>query len=397
MNTEIVKGFRDFTGEEAEKRQDMKELLVETFKKYGFEIAETPIIENEEFVKGENKSDEAVSDIYKLKDKGERNLALRYEFTFQLKRIALNKKLPFKRYQIGEVFRDEPTSTRRFRQFTQCDIDVIGSSIADQAEVLALASEVLNKLKIKNEIYVGNRKLINEILEKEGIKANKIEVLREIDKLDKVSSGEMKENLKKLNAEKLLNIFNKEESYFEKYESYNEVKELKKFCKYYGIKINFQPSLVRGLSYYNGNVFEIKSKDKELNRQSKISSSSKSDNVGCMKETICGGGTYMINNVQSVGISLGLDRLSLISKYETKKEKTLILSIGEDKKAVELAQSLRDKGQIVSLFFGKPSKALEYANSYKYTKVIFIGADEVKKGKAKIKDMGTGKESLITI
>jgi histidyl-tRNA synthetase len=377
MNTEIVKGFRDFTGEEAEKRQNIREILAGTFKKYGFEVAETPIIENEEFVKGENKADEAVSDIYKLKDKGERNLALRYEFTFQLKRIALNKKLPFKRYQIGEVFRDEPTSTRRFRQFTQCDIDVIGSSIADQAEVLALASEVLDKIGVKNEICVGNRKLINEILEKEGIKGDKLQVIREIDKLDKVSSGEMKENLKKLGAEKLLNIFNKEEDYFKKYESYKEIEELKKFCRYYGIKITFQPSLVRGLSYYNGNVFEIKSKE--------------------LKETICGGGTYLVNNTQCVGISFGLDRLSLISKYEDKKEKTLILSLNEDKKAVELAQKLREKGQIVSLFYGKPSKALEYANAYSINKVIFIGADEVKKGKAKIKDMGTGKESLITI
>jgi histidyl-tRNA synthetase len=377
MNTEIVKGFRDFTGEEAEKRQNIREILAGTFKKYGFEIAETPIIENEEFVKGENKADEAVSDIYKLKDKGERNLALRYEFTFQLKRIALNKKLPFKRYQIGEVFRDEPTSTRRFRQFTQCDIDVIGSTIKDEAEILAVAKEVLDKIGIKNEIYVGNRKLINEILEKEGIKGNKLQVIREIDKLDKVSSGEMKENLKKLGAEKLLNIFNKEEDYFKKYEAYREVEELKKFCRYYGIKITFQPSLVRGLSYYNGNVFEIKSKE--------------------LKETICGGGTYLINNTQCVGISFGLDRLSLISKYDDKKEKTLILSLNEDKKAVELAQKLREKGQIVSLFYGKPSKALEYANAYSINKVIFIGSEEVKKGKAKVKDMRTGKESSITI
>jgi histidyl-tRNA synthetase len=378
MNTEIVKGFRDFTGEEAEKRQNIREILAGTFKKYGFEVAETPIIENEEFVKGENKNDEAVSDIYKLKDKGERNLALRYEFTFQLKRIALNKKLPFKRFQIGEVFRDEPTNTRRFRQFTQCDIDIIGSSIADQAEILAVAKEVFDKIGVKNEICVGNRKLINEILEKENIKGDKIQVIREIDKMDKISSEEMKSNLKKLGAEKLLNIFNKEEDYFKKYEAYKEVEELKKFCRYYGIKITFQPNIVRGLSYYTGNVFEIKSKE--------------------LKEAITAGGTYLINNnIQCVGISFGLDRLSMISKYEDKKEKTLILSLNEDKKAVELAQKFREKGQIVSLFYGKPSKALDYANAYSINKVIFLGSEEVKKGKAKVKDMGSGKESSITI
>ena len=190
MNTEIIKGFRDFIGEEAEKRQQIKEILAKTFRKYGFEVAETPMIESEEFVKGENKEDEAVSDIYKLKDKGERNLALRYEFTFQLKRIANNKKLPYKKYQIGEVFRDEPTNSRRFRQFTQCDIDTIGSTTKDEAEILAVANEVLNKIEIKNEICVGNRKLINEILEKEAIK-DKQSVLREIDKFDKLTEKEI--------------------------------------------------------------------------------------------------------------------------------------------------------------------------------------------------------------
>jgi histidyl-tRNA synthetase len=377
MNTEIVKGFRDFTGEEAEKRQKIKEILAEAFKKYGFEVAETPIIENEEFVKGENKADEAVSDIYKLKDKGERNLALRYEFTFQLKRIANNKKLPYKRYEIGEVFRDEPTSTRRFRQFTQCDIDIIGSTIKDEAEILAVAKEVLDKIGVKNEVYVGNRKLINEILEKEKISGDKNQILKEIDKLDKLSEAEIKINLKKLGAEKLLNIFKQPESYFEKYEAYKEVEELKKFCKYYKIKINFQPGLVRGLSYYNGNVFEIKSKE--------------------MRETIAGGGSYMINNVQSSGIAFGLDRLAFIAKENNTKAKTLILSLNEDKKAVEVAQKLREKGEYVIMLYGKPSKALEYANSYNISKVIFIGSEETKKGKAKVKDMKTGKESLIGI
>jgi histidyl-tRNA synthetase len=376
MNTEIMKGFRDFTGEEAEKRQKIKDILAETFKKYGFEVAETPIIESEEFVKGENKEDEAVSDIYKLKDKGERNLALRYEFTFQLKRIASNKKLPYKRYQIGEVFRDEPTNTRRFRQFTQCDIDTIGSTIKDEAEILAIAKEVLDKIEIKNEIYVGNRKLINEILEKEGIK-DKQGVLREIDKMDKLEEKEVKTNLKKYNAEKLLNIFKQSESFFKKYEAYKEVEELKKFCKYYNIKINFQPSLVRGLSYYNGNVFEIKSKE--------------------MKETISGGGSYKTNGVQTTGIAFGLDRLAMLSKIKEEKEKYLVISLDEDKKAIEIAQKLREKGENVVMFYGKPSKALDYANSYKINKVIFVGKDEVKEKKFKVKDMTSGRTSVLKI
>ncbi len=377
--TDTVKGFRDYTGEEAEKRQAIKGILAETFKRYGFELAETPIIETEKFVRGENAMDEAVSDVYRLKDKGERELALRYEFTFQLKRIAKNQKLPYKRFQIGEVFRDEPTSSVRFRQFTQCDIDVIGSSVKDEAEILAIAEDALKKLGIKGMIYVGNRKLINEIIEKEKIKGNKEQILREIDKLDKLSEKEVKANLKKLGAENLINIFNQPENFFRKYKAYEEISELKKFCSYYKTKINFQPALVRGLSYYDGNVFEIKSKDKDI------------------KETICAGGSYMINGIQATGISFGLDRLMIISKTERKKNRMLVLSIGEDKKAIEFAEKLREKNEKVVMFYGKPTKALEYANSYGIGKVIFIGKDEVKKGEYKVRDMKTGKEKYINV
>ena len=386
----LVKGFRDFVGKEAEKRQRVKGVLAEAFRRYGFELAETPIIESEEFVKGENANDEAVSDTYKLKDKGKRNLALRYEFTFQLKRIAKNQKLPYKRFQIGEVFRDEPTSSNRFRQFTQCDVDIIGSTIKDEAEILAIIEEVLRKLEIKNNIYVGNRKLLNEILEEQELK-NKQQVLREIDKMDKLSEKEVKDNLRKLKAEKLLNIFKQPESYFKKYSAYKEIEELKKFCKYYNVKIDFKPSLVRGLSYYNGNVFEVKSKD--MSRQSKISGSSKSDNVPGMNETICGGGSYEINGVQSTGVAFGLDRLVMIAKIENKKPKVLVLSIGEDEKAIQTAKKFREKGFSVTILYGKPTKALDYANSYGIDKVIFVGKEEIKKGKIKIKDMISGKET----
>ena len=119
MKTETAKGFKDYLGEEAKKREKIIEIIKEVFKSYGFEPAETPIIEYEEFAKGENEKDEAVSDIFKLEDKGKRKLALRYELTFPLKRIAKQQKLPYKRYQIGPVFRDEPVSSNRFRQFVK--------------------------------------------------------------------------------------------------------------------------------------------------------------------------------------------------------------------------------------------------------------------------------------
>ena len=374
---ETIKGFKDYTGEEAKKRAEIKKILVETFEKYGFEPAETPMIEAEEFVRGENANDEAVSDIYKLEDKGKRKLALRYEFTFQLKRLMQNKKLPYKRYQLGEVFRDEPVSSNRFRQFVQSDIDTIGSTIKDDAEILALTKEVLEKLGIKFKIYIGNRALLNEILEELGIKSNQNQILREIDKLDKLPEAEIKSNLKKYKAEKFADILKKPEKYFEKYKSYENIFELKKFCKYYGVDFVFQPSLVRGLSYYNKNVFEIKTQE--------------------ANGTIVGGGSYIFNGIQSAGISFGLDRLSLFAKIDYEKEKYLIISLDKDKEAIKIATKLREKNKIVNLFYGKPSKALEYANSYKFSKVIFVGEKEIKNKKFMIKDMKTGKEKELDL
>jgi len=128
------------------------------------------LLNQKNLLEGKNPNDEAVSDVYKLKDKGKRKLALRYEFTFQLKRIVKGKKLPYKRFQIGPVFRDEPVTGNRLRQFTQCDIDIVGSNAKSEAEVLAMIKEILDKLKIKSITYVNNRKLLNEILDEQGIK-----------------------------------------------------------------------------------------------------------------------------------------------------------------------------------------------------------------------------------
>jgi len=377
MKTELVKGFKDYSGEDAKKRAEIKKILVETFEKYGFEPAETPIIEYEEFVKGENPGDEAVRDVFKLQDRGKRKLALRYEFTFQLKRLAKNKKLPYKRYQIGDVFRDEPIKQGRTRQFIQCDIDVVGSTIKNEAEVLSLTKEVLEKLGIKSKIYINNRKLINEILIKNKIKENDLEnVIREIDKLNKITKKEIKKNLKKYNAEKIIDLFEKDEKEFEKYENYKEIKELKKYCKFFNVDVEFKPSLARGLSYYNGSVFEIESKK--------------------IKVSICGGGSYLINGIQSTGIAFGFEPIFLIADLNIKKEKYLVISLNQDKEAIKLTNKLR-KNNSVSIFYGKPSKALEYANSYNYNKVIFVGEKEVKSKNFVVKNMDTGKETKLIL
>jgi len=374
MKTETVKGFRDI--EDATKRITVKRIIEDLFSVYGFQGVETPLIEYEEFVKAGNQNDEAVSDVFKLEDKGKRKLALRYEFTFQLKRLAKNKKLPFRRYQIGEVFRDEPISSNRWRGFTQCDADVIGSSVRDEAEVLKLCAEILGKLGIKFKISVNNRKLLNEILEEAGVKEkDKESVIREIDKIDKLDEKEIKANLKNYNAEKVLAVLKKPAKYFEKYNYYSDIKELQKWCSSFGVKVEFTPYLARGLSYYNGTVFEVKSD---------------------IKESICGGGSYMVNGMQATGISLGLDRLESLSKINLENNSVLIISLDQDKKAIALASNLRKEGIKVSIMYGKIGKALEYANSYGIANVIILGKDEVKSKKYKLKNMSSGKEKLVS-
>ena len=373
-----IKGFKDFTGKDAEKRAVITEVVKNVFQRYGFQPAETPVLEAEEFVRGDNKNDEAVSDIYTLKDKGNRKLALRYEFTFQLRRLMKNQKLPFKRFQIGPVFRDEPIKGNRLRQFTTCEADILGGGLKEEAEIFGVITNILTGLKINGTFYMNNRKLLNEILEEQKVKKKDFEqVIREIDKLDKLSEKEVKKNLEKFNAGNVLKIFKKKEEYFKKYKAYSEIEELKKYCSYYGIKFIFAPYLARGLSYYNGTVFEFKSNK--------------------IKETICGGGAYEFNGIRGIGFGVSIDRLSVITNLEIKLDKILIVSLEQDKQAISLAQNIRKQGKIVSIFYGKPSKALEYANSYGYKKVIFVGKKETEKKKIKIKDLKTGKETFILI
>jgi len=370
MATELVKGFRDILPEEALKREKVRQIITETCKKYGFLPLETPTIEYEELVKGDNELDEAVSTIYKLKDRAERKLALRYEFTFQLSRLLAensNLKLPLRRYQTGSVFRDEPIGVGRYREFTQFDIDIIGDeSIKADAEILAVVSEIFKKLGIKIEIVVNNRKLLNSIISSLGIE-NKEFAIREIDKIDKLGEDEVKKNLNKFIDKptiiKLLSLFRKPLSYFasQKLQGSEELRELEKLCKIYGIKIKFSAKLARGLSYYTGNVFEVYSQD--------------------FKGSLGGGGRYdekvgkeKNKKIPAVGIGLGFDRICELAKIKPEKIKYLIISIQQDEKAIKLAENLRKK-DISCFVMYQISRSLDYANSLSIPYVIFLGKE----------------------
>ncbi|HLD12937.1 MAG TPA: histidine--tRNA ligase [Candidatus Nanoarchaeia archaeon] len=392
MPIEKVKGFRDIFPPQSLRREKIMRIIQDKAKLYGFVPIETPTIEYEELLKGDNESDEAVSDRFRLKDRGGRDLGLRFEWTFQLSRIFKENptiKLPWRRYQTGNVFRDEPLRPDRFREFVQCDADIMGDpSVKADAECLAFANAVLKELKLTAEIYVNNRKLLDAILKEAGVKGNQLQVLREIDKLDKLSENEVKANLKKVidstSMENIFMLLKKDLAYFTKnsFAGADEIVELEELGKNYGFSIKFVPTLMRGFSYYTGNVFELWSKEK---RAALMGGGRFDDKVG----------KYAGRAIPAVGISFGtLVDLECID-VDDEKNNIVIISLGQDAEAIKIAEGLRKENVACVVFYGKPSKALEYANAYAVKYAIFVGDDEVKSGKVKVKDLVSGKEELM--
>lgn len=392
---ETVKGFQDFLPPKSLKRTEIRKIIEKYFNLYGFLPVETPSIEFDENMRQDNlldKEDEAVSDRFRLQDRGGRNLGLRYEFTFQLSRIFKqnpNLKLPFKKYQIGSVFRDEPVTSIRFREFTQCDADIIGdNSLEAEAECLAVFNDILKELKVDSTIEINNRKLLNSIIESVNIQ-NSLAAIREIDKLDKIGEDDVKTNLRRFcESSQIITLFKLLEKPLEfftenLFEGAEELTNLQKIAKNYGLELKFNPYLARGLSYYTGNIFEIKTKE----LKGSIAAGGRYDKIV---------GKYLGKEIPAVGISFGLERLTTISKIETQFTKTSIISLKQDKEAIRLAKKLRKEDISCSTFFGKPGKALEYTNSYKIPYAIFIGQEEAQKKKFKLKDMKSGDEKLLT-
>tara|TARA_Y100000310_G_scaffold343285_1_gene450180 strand:+ start:653 stop:1891 length:1239 start_codon:yes stop_codon:yes gene_type:complete len=402
MKIEIdnVKGFKDYLPKEAQLREKIVETAKKFYKLYGFLPLETPIIEYDEIMRSEalsNGEDEAVADRFRLKDRGGRNLGLRYEFTFQLAKlfkINPNIKLPFKRYQIGPNFRDEPIRAGRTRQFTQCDLDIIGdSSINADAECLAAVSDILKELKITGAtIQINNRKLLNAIIESVQIKQS-TQVLREIDKLEKIGMDAVRQNLKRYaSVNQILTLFKlleKPLSFFEQnsFDGASELRKLLDLCKTYKIKAQFTPNMVRGFAYYTGSIFEI-----VIGKTSIVAGGRYDNSVG----------RFINRKIPAVGVSFSLEALiglcnEQLSTLKTDPfVKTLIVSINQDSEAIELAKKLRKSNVSTSLAFGQPGKQLEYANSLEIPYVIFIGEKEASAKKVKLKDMKSGSEKLLT-
>ncbi len=404
---EMAKGTRDLNPGETLTKEYIVNNIREVFKLYGFYPTENPVLERYETIASKYAGgSEILKETFKLIDQGGRELALRYDMTVPLARyIALNPnvKLPFKRYQIGQVYRDGPVKTGRYREFTQADADVVGSSsiIAD-AECVKLALDIFDRLKIKAEIRINNRTLIDSILGYLGID-NKKEVIIAIDKLEKIGVDDVKKELKGrgLNDDKLKKLFsiitakgsNKEMLSKAKkmLGENNGVKEIEMLLGYVRDKrVKITLSLARGLEYYTGNVFEAFSPAID----SSIAAGGRYDN---MIGAFVGGK----QQYTAVGISFGVDILYDIIKKDGKKTDTkiFIIPINTEKKCLEIVKKLRAAGinSELDIMSRGVSKNLDYANQLGIKYVIFAGKKELSKNKVKLRDMETGRERLLTV
>ena len=417
MKIQLAKGVKDTSPEEKIVKNQVVDTLQKVFENYGFAPLETPLIERYEtlaakFAAGD--ASDALTEIFQLTDQGKRKLALRFDLTVPLSRfVAMNPtlKMPFKRYQVGRVFRDGPIKLGRYREFWQMDIDTVGtSSMLADAEIIAMAASCFNKLKLDVKIKVNNRKLLNGILEQAGIKKNKEDAIISIDKLDKIGNdGVKKELIEKGVSESAINkmfsmikegitledLKNKITTEVGK-EGLQELEELFNYLKQMGVKTaKFDVSLARGLAYYTGTVFEV-----FLNK-------------GTITSSLAGGGRYdeMIGQflgggrvIPAVGISFGIapimDTLNELNP-EVKKTpaQVYVIPMNTIKESLAIASKLREAGISVDFSLGKKgmSKNLEYANALNIPYVIILGEDELSKNKILLRDMKTGDQKLLTV
>ncbi len=427
MEIQTAKGVRDIPPYEKALKNKVVQTLTQVFEVYGFLPLETPVLERYEtlaakFAAGE--ASDALKETFKLSDQGNRDLGLRFDLTVPLARyVAMNPtlKMPFKRYEVGRVFRDGPLKLGRYREFWQCDADIVGSSsmLAD-AECLAVIEAAFKKLQLDVVVKVNNRKLINGILEEAGIAAVEREkAIIALDKLDKIGVPGVKQGLKERGfsekqssralalisgtktlpqLKKALTLENPEAQ-----QGIAELEELFGYCKIMGIKrAVFDASLARGLAYYTGTVFEAYLKKSQRGKEEQKEQVTSSLAAGGRWDGMIG--NFMGGNrlVPAVGLSFGLepimDTMRLEKKIKTESiVKAYVLPIGTEKESLGILRQLRDAGIRASISLGKKgvSKNLEYASALCIPYVVIIGEDELKKNKVLLRDMEKGMEQLL--
>ncbi len=398
---------------------NIKEVMI----KYGFQYLETPSFEYSDsigkFLPDKDRPDEGV---FSFKDEN-KWLSLRYDLTAPLARYVAKNYLeipkPFKRYQLGTVWRNEKPGPGRFREFLQFDADFVGTkSLQADAELCVMISEILEKCGVTKSEYIikiSSRKITEELFKKLNINNNqqKLTALRALDKIDRLGWQGVKEllgegrkdksgdftkgaNLSTQNIEIIENELKK------KIPKTDDLKEVLKIFKDYNFdNFEFDPSIIRGLEYYTGTIFEVNLKFDVTNNKGQV----------IQFGSIGGGGRYdnLVNNfgnydAPATGISIGLDRLvyALTQKkeFKIKQSKPVIICVFDKnlmKEYVGLQTILRKSGISTEIYPGenKLKKQMEYANKIKSPAVILYGEDEIKTGKPTLKNLSSGEEKII--
>jgi len=390
------KGTRDLLPTDMRKLNYLVSVIERVFKNYGYEPLDSPAFEDWELLSAKSAGGEELKkETYYFKDKSDRELGLRYDFTVPTARIVASDPSipkPFKRYSIGKVWRYDQPQAGRYREFWQADVDIYGTllPVAD-AEVIVVAVDCLRKLGFKDfKVRLNDRRVIERKMVNLGIK-NPLEVFRCLDKLEKMGEECVIKELRERGidtgrVEKIMKLVRSKPEEMDELESL--VKELKKFGISKEIVVDF--SLVRGFDYYTGAVFEI--------------------STGGL--SIAGGGrydglveTYGGKPTPAVGISLGVSRI--IDEMEKKKlfkiedypARVFVCAVKEEVNAevVKIVQELRSNG--VSADFDTAGrnlrKQLDYVNAKNIPFAIIVGPEELKTKKLVLRDMKSGKEKKL--
>ncbi len=422
MELSILKGTRDYYPHEQIQRLQVIEILTRHFNLYGYQPLETPTLNYFEVMASKYAGGaEILKETYQLTDQGGRELALRYDLTVPFARfIGMNPQLPlpFKRYEIGKVFRNGPIKAGRLREFTQCDVDICGAhSLVAEAELLCMAFSVFKSLQLPVKAEINNRKLLSGMIELAAIPPAAVrEVVLTLDKLKKIGAdGVMAELLQKgitSDQSKTLieslapqgsdftSILNFYQPYSEKHpqikEGLSELDELIQLLNQAQIQpasVQIIPTLARGLEIYTGAVFEI------FAQESAISSSLA---AGGRYDQIIGAFLQSdpITAYPAVGICFGLDVIYMA--LEEKKSqlssfvpaKVFIIPIHTHYQSFSLLTQLREAGIPTDIAMRdlKVKKSLAYANKIGIPYVLIVGEDELNSGQYTLRDMANSQE-----
>ena len=397
---QTLKGFRDFLPETMAVRNYVKNLFIETFETFGFEPLETPSLEYSSTLMGKY-GDEADKLVYSFQDQGDRSVGLRYDLTVPAAKVLAiygpQIPMPFKRYQIQPVWRAEKPQKGRYREVLQCDIDSFGttSPIAD-TEIVAVIYTILNKLNFKKySIRLNSRQVLKNILEQSGITDNQNSALQSLDKFQKIGEEGVRKEL--INKDFLQTQIDSLFKYIKEAQPDANLQAVFAAIKNFGIPETayiFDPTMVRGLDYYTGTIFETYVEEPKIG-------------------SITGGGRYdnLIKtlggpDIPAVGTTLGLDRivdciieLNLLPNLAKTKTKVMVANFGSDTEAnsLKLTTLLRDNN-IPAIFYpdvDKIGKQFKYASAKNIPFVALIGSNEAAKNEVTVKNMLTGDQKTI--